>query len=105
MTAPTALRVATGRAWNMAVIVHERLRGALRPTRDLSLLGMVQSVEFRRRATKAYDRMLPFSCPLDATSAGKPPQSATQSEGKNRPVFIGWSAQSGSLAQQAAKGR
>jgi hypothetical protein len=47
---------------------------------------------------------LPFSCPFGAPKGSKRQQTATQSEARNRLVFIGWSAQFGKLSQRAAKG-
>jgi hypothetical protein len=47
---------------------------------------------------------LPFSCPLSAPTGGKRPQSPTQGEGNNRPMFFRQNARSGNLAQRDAKG-
>jgi hypothetical protein len=48
--------------------------------------------------------MLPFSCPLDATSGGKDKQSAAQGEDDDQAIFSERDARSGNFTQRRARG-
>ena len=68
-------------------------------------MPIVLSVEIAKtRSCLIVFQVLPFSCPLGATTSGKRAQSATRGESENRAIFIGRSLRSGNLTQRAAKG-